>query len=397
MTPTSQQFVDEVLRLTNEFRAQNGVGALTANDELDKTAQKYSQTMATDDFFSHTGKDNSTPWERAEEEGYKAQTMGENIAAGQRSPEQVVQGWINSPGHRKNLLNPSFTELGVGYYFLENDTGSVNYNTYWTQLFGSGDLLLDVSSPTKPEPPKPEPPKPEPPKEQIPQQPVPDSLTPIAELTFDAGNGQDTSTAGSNNSAQLSSGIQPVEGKKGGAIALDGKDDVVRFGNSKDINQGQQAQRTVSLWFKVDDASQNGKQVIYEEGGGSRGLNAYVDNDRLFVGGWNTPESQWNGSWISTDQITSGQWHHAAIVLDGQKTITDDALTAYLDGQKIGQAEGSQLWGHNRASLGSVTDATRFADGSIGREGYGFAGAIDEVKIFNDALSGNQVQGLASV
>ncbi|UBF24763.1 CAP domain-containing protein [Kovacikia minuta CCNUW1] len=64
---------------------------------------------------------------------------GENIAAGYSTPEQVVQGWINSPGHRANLLNPSYTELGIGYYYLANDTGSVNYKSYWTQDFGSGD------------------------------------------------------------------------------------------------------------------------------------------------------------------------------------------------------------------------------------------------------------------
>lgn len=66
--------------------------------------------------------------------------MGENIAAGYSTPEAVVEGWKNSSGHRANLLNPNFTELGVGYYYLANDTGSVNYNRYWTQVFGSGDL-----------------------------------------------------------------------------------------------------------------------------------------------------------------------------------------------------------------------------------------------------------------
>ena len=398
MSSTSQQFVNEVLRLTNEFRAKNGLAPLKANSELDQTAQKYSQTMATGDFFSHTGKDNSTPWARAEKEGYKARTMGENIAAGQRSPQQVVQGWIDSPGHRRNMLNPNFTELGVGYFNLENDTGKTNYNTYWTQLFGSGDLLVSAApAPVKP---------PAAPPTQQPSAPAEtptnnnDSLAPVAELSFEEGSGldaRDSSNAGARNNARLSNGIGWTAGKQGGAIALNGQDRGVTFGNSNDINRGQQAQRTVSLWFKVDDASKDKKQVIYEEGGSARGLNAYIDDDRLFVGGWNVPETNWGGSWISTDKVSSGQWHHAAIVLDGQKTITDNALTAYLDGQKIGQAKGSQLWGHNRASLGSVTDSTRFADGVSGRDGTGFAGAIDEVKIFNDALTANQVQGLASV
>ena len=400
MSSTSPQFVNEVLRLTNEFRAKNGLAPLKANSELDQTAQKYSQTMATEDFFSHTGKDNSTPWARAEKSGYKARTMGENIAAGQRSPQQVVQGWIDSPGHRANMLNPNFTELGVGYFNLTNDTGKINYNTYWTQLFGSGDLLVSAApSPAQSPatPPKQQPAKP--PTLETPTNNI-GSLAPVAQLSFEEGSGstaKDTSLAGTRNDAQLTKGANWTAGKKGGAIALNGEDSGVTFGDSTDINQGEQAQRTVSLWFKADDASKDRKQVIYEEGGSARGLNAYIDDDRLFIGGWNTPESQWGGSWISTDKVTSGQWHHAAIVLKGQKVITDDALTAYLDGQKIGQAAGSQLWGHNRASLGSVTDSTRFADGIGDRNGTGFAGAIDEVKIFNNALSDSQVQGLVAL
>ncbi len=143
----SSDFAQEVLRLTNEFRQQNGIAPLTMNEELASTAQKHSQAMAEGDFFSHMGLNGSTPWERAEDEGYTANAMAENIAAGQATPEQVVQGWINSPGHRQNMLNPDYTELGVGYFELENDTGAVNYNHYWTQLFGSGDLTPESSAP----------------------------------------------------------------------------------------------------------------------------------------------------------------------------------------------------------------------------------------------------------
>lgn len=137
---TDPTFVNKVLDLTNQFRAQNGLGALKLNGELNAAAQNHSQDMAVSDYFSHTGKNGSQPWDRAKVVGYEAQSMGENIAAGYATPETVVQGWIDSPGHRANLLNSSYTELGVGYFLLENDTGSINYNRYWTQLFGSGDL-----------------------------------------------------------------------------------------------------------------------------------------------------------------------------------------------------------------------------------------------------------------
>ncbi|MBX2865451.1 MAG: calcium-binding protein [Leptolyngbyaceae cyanobacterium MAG.088] len=139
----SSEFEQEVLRLTNEFRAENGLPPLTMNEELARTAENHSEAMAEGDFFSHTGLNGSAPWDRAEEEGYTANSMGENIAAGQTTPEQVVEAWINSPGHRENLLNPNYTEMGVGYVYLENDTGNVNYNHYWTQVFGSGDLTPD--------------------------------------------------------------------------------------------------------------------------------------------------------------------------------------------------------------------------------------------------------------
>ncbi|MEM9806126.1 MAG: CAP domain-containing protein, partial [Cyanobacteria bacterium P01_D01_bin.56] len=148
-TTNDNVFAEEVLRLTNEFRAENGRAPLTLNEELASTAQKHSQAMAEGDFFSHTGLNGSAPWDRAEDEGYTARAMAENIAAGQPTPEQVVQGWIDSPGHRQNMLNPSYTELGVGYFELENDTGQVNYNRYWTQVFGSGDLTPNSAAPMR--------------------------------------------------------------------------------------------------------------------------------------------------------------------------------------------------------------------------------------------------------
>ena len=145
---TNSAFVDQVLTLTNQFRAQNGLAALKANLELNAAAQGHSEDMANQDYFDHTGKNGSLPWDRAKVVGYEARTMGENIAAGQTTPESVVQGWINSAGHRANLLNANFTELGVGYFYLENDTGSVNYSRYWTQLFGSGDTNPASNLPT---------------------------------------------------------------------------------------------------------------------------------------------------------------------------------------------------------------------------------------------------------
>ncbi len=133
----SSELINQVLELTNAERAKAGFDPLKLNSQLVNAAQNHSQNMAEDDFFSHTGEDGSSVSDRVQDTGYQYSRLGENIAAGQKTAEQVVQGWMNSPGHRANILNPNFTEIGIGYVFLENDTGSVNYNYYWTQVFGN--------------------------------------------------------------------------------------------------------------------------------------------------------------------------------------------------------------------------------------------------------------------
>lgn len=134
-TSAMSTFLSDVLTLTNQFRQQNGLSALTYNTRLGTAAQGHSQNMALRDFFSHTGLDGSEPWDRVTAAGYQWSRVTENIAAGQRTAQDVVQGWIDSPGHRENMLDPQVTQIGLGYYFLGNDTGTKNYNTYWTQVF----------------------------------------------------------------------------------------------------------------------------------------------------------------------------------------------------------------------------------------------------------------------
>ena len=133
----SSQLINQVVELTNAERAKAGLNPLTLNNQLAQAAQGHSDSMAADDFFNHTGADGSDVSDRVEDTGYQYSRTGENIAAGQTTAEQVVQGWMDSPGHRANILNPDFTEIGIGYEFLEDDTGSVNYNHYWTQVFGT--------------------------------------------------------------------------------------------------------------------------------------------------------------------------------------------------------------------------------------------------------------------
>ena len=129
--------VMEVVRETNYRRSLYGCPPLMLNQQLLAAGQSHSDDMAINDFFSHTGSDGSSPWQRIQAAGYSYSLAAENIAAGYSTPQAVVQGWMNSPGHRDNILNCALQEIGVGYRNLEIDTGSVNYHYYWTQVFAS--------------------------------------------------------------------------------------------------------------------------------------------------------------------------------------------------------------------------------------------------------------------
>ncbi len=135
---TKNDFINRVLELTNQERTQAGLKPLVLDEKLSNVSQKHSEDMANNDFFSHTGSNGSSAVQRAQAEGYIYPYVGENIAAGYSTPEAVIAAWMNSPGHRKNILNPYYQEIGIGYYHLKNDTGNINYIDYWTQNFSTG-------------------------------------------------------------------------------------------------------------------------------------------------------------------------------------------------------------------------------------------------------------------
>ncbi|MEW2305853.1 CAP domain-containing protein [Streptomyces sp. NPDC006655] len=121
----------EVVDLTNRERARAGLRPLAEDPQLASAAQAYSTDMATRCFYSHTSPEGTQPWDRAAAAGSRRRTIGENIACGQRSAAEVVDGWMNSPGHRANILKPEFTHMGTGF------AGGGRAATYWTQLFGA--------------------------------------------------------------------------------------------------------------------------------------------------------------------------------------------------------------------------------------------------------------------
>lgn len=136
----ADKFDQRILELVNQERSKQNLKSLTLSQELDLAADRYSERMIAGDFFSHTDPTNgSNPGQRISQAGYNGTTWGENIAAGYTTAEAVFQGWMNSSGHRANILNPNFTHMGLGYAYQANDGGRVAYKHYWTQTFGAGD------------------------------------------------------------------------------------------------------------------------------------------------------------------------------------------------------------------------------------------------------------------
>ncbi|MGY4690661.1 CAP domain-containing protein [Salibacterium sp. K-3] len=116
----------EVIALTNEEREKQGLNSLKEDETVAKAAQAKSEDMAENNYFAHQSPTYGSPFNMLKEYGADFRSAAENIAAGQATPEQAVEGWMNSEGHRKNILNEDLTHIGIGYE--EN-------GRYWTQMF----------------------------------------------------------------------------------------------------------------------------------------------------------------------------------------------------------------------------------------------------------------------
>jgi uncharacterized YkwD family protein/spore coat assembly protein SafA len=120
---------NQVVQLTNQERAKYGLKPLVADWELARVARYKSADMRDRNYFSHTSPTYGSPFDMMKNFGISYRSAGENIAAGQRTPQEVVTAWMNSEGHRKNILSSGYTHIGVGYA----QGGSKQH--YWTQMF----------------------------------------------------------------------------------------------------------------------------------------------------------------------------------------------------------------------------------------------------------------------
>jgi uncharacterized protein YkwD len=125
-TSSNAQYTSEVLRLVNIERSKAGLSALTTYATIEKAA--FTRAKEIKQSFSHTRPNGSSPFTALAEVGITYRAAGENIAYGQRTPSEVVNAWMNSPGHRANIMSANFSKIGVGCYIVNN-------TVYWTQLF----------------------------------------------------------------------------------------------------------------------------------------------------------------------------------------------------------------------------------------------------------------------
>lgn len=132
--PSSGSAEAQVLQLTNQERAKAGCGPLRTNSALTKAAEAHASDMVLNHYFDHNSLDGRSPFDRMKAAGFSGGSMAENIAVGYKAAGAVLEGWMNSEGHRKNILNCSYTMIGIGY-----DSGQVKSdwgNGSWVQDFG---------------------------------------------------------------------------------------------------------------------------------------------------------------------------------------------------------------------------------------------------------------------
>jgi uncharacterized protein YkwD len=133
-TLVSDDYQLKLLSLINEFRQQANLSPFELSTILSGAAQAHAEDMVQNSYFDHVGLDGSSPADRAQRAGYPSGFVGENIAAGNELPEAVFEQWINSPGHRDNMLNENYTEVGVGGVLHAPQTENSHY---WVLVLGN--------------------------------------------------------------------------------------------------------------------------------------------------------------------------------------------------------------------------------------------------------------------
>ena len=198
--------------------------------------------------------------------------------------------------------------------------------------------------------------------------------------------------------ANLIGSPQVVDGLKGKALQFNGISDGVHIPDAATVNLSTHQNRTVIAIFKCDDVTKPEKQVVYEEGGTTRGLTIYVHEGLVYAGGWNlsdyTPE--WTGTFLSAP-ISSNVWYAVAMVVrEGGASQEDDKFEMWMDGELIGIGPGAELRSRSDdCAIGYHNSQVKFHDGNVISTGSYFEGTVDEIWMINTALTLVELGGFA--
>ena len=223
----------------------------------------------------------------------------------------------------------------------------------------------------------------------------------VAYWNFDEGSGSTAADIAPSdaqaNTVTLQNGASFVnDGVRGNALEFDGGSQKAQIANSSELTStsgNSLSAYTINLEFKLADNNDlNGRQILFEQGGSSNGYNIYIDDGTLYAGAWSTANS-WNGNWLSTDlsSVDASDWHQVSLVLDAD----NNRLEAWFNGVSIGTETASPVSYHNGLStFGGLQDSTRFHDGAVSSGSYGYNGRIDEARIYDRALSHQEINTL---
>jgi len=199
--------------------------------------------------------------------------------------------------------------------------------------------------------------------------------------------------SGHGNTGFLTGGKWAQDEARGAVLELGGKGERVVLCNTPDINTAAKYQdRTVSLWFKP--TATQGRQVLYEEGGPGAGVNMYLDGGALYAGVWN--RQVWPGTWLKREGIQPGQWRHVAVVLrEAKEKPEPDHVLMFVDGAQAASGEAALIGPHYSDICVGWAGSTLYHDGKTVERADAFAGRIDDVMVFNRALSAPDIKKLA--
>lgn len=224
-----------------------------------------------------------------------------------------------------------------------------------------------------------------------------DEATVAGIWTFDDGTANDTSN-------QALNGIvvgdpASVTGISNKALEFNGVSDGIKIPDSPRINiTNIFTNRTIAALFSCNDVNKGQKQVIFDEGGRTRGTVVYVFDGKVYVGAWNRAEYNWNGEWLSAD-IKSNTWYYVGMVIrDATGKVENDKFEMWLDGKLVDKADGGQLHPHGDDNgIGFVNqNAVYHDDGGGGTNIDWFEGLIDEVIVYGSAFNAADFKQLAS-